>query len=105
MSDDECTRRDFVRWCASAAALAAASPRLLAEDDAAVHRYERVPLIDERDRPVTSAALKVGETYLFYYPYVATPCFLLNLGRTARNAQLQTEDGHQYRSGGGVGPR
>src|SRR5204863_2592804 len=98
MSDGcELTRRNFVRLCASTAALVAASPALLAEPNAPLRRYERVQLLDERDRPITPGALKVGEAYLFYYPYLATPCFLLNLGKTAKNAALQTEDGRHYR--------
>ncbi|HEY6235384.1 MAG TPA: hypothetical protein VIW69_09815, partial [Candidatus Elarobacter sp.] len=106
MSDDpEFTRRGFVRLCVSAAALVGASPALLAQNDVPLHRYQRVKLIDDRDRPVAAASLKVGESYLFYYPYISTPCFLLNLGRATRGASLQTEDGRRYRWDGGVGPR
>jgi arsenite oxidase small subunit len=106
MSDDpEFNRRGFVRLCVSAAALVGAVPALLAQSDAAVRRYQRVKLIDDRDRPIAAAHLKVGESYLFYYPYISTPCFLLNLGRATKDASLQTEDGRRYHWDGGVGAR
>lgn len=104
-NDSRFTRRRFMRFCATTAVLAAgADPGAFAESDARLRRYERVKLVDERDRPITAATLKVGENYLFYYPYVATPCFLLNLGKATTAASLQTEDGQVYQWNGGVGP-
>lgn len=105
MSDSNLTRRGFVRLCASAAAMISANPALLANANAPVHRYQRVKLLDDRERPITAKNLTVGENYLFYYPYVSTPCFLLNLGRPTKTASLQTENGQTYQWSGGVGPR
>lgn len=104
-ADSKFTRRRFVQMCASAAALVGANPALLAQNQGPVHRYQRVKLVDERERPIMAAGLQVGENYLFYYPYVSTPCFLLNLGRPTRNTSLETEDGHAYRWEGGIGPQ
>lgn len=104
-ADSDFTRRRFVRMCASVAALVGANPALLAQSHGPIHRYQRVQLVDERERPITAADLRVGENYLFYYPYVSTPCFLLNLGRPTKNASLQTEDGRSYRWEGGIGPQ
>src|SRR5581483_1608283 len=39
------------------------------------------------------------------YPYIATPCFLLNLGRPTKPSWLETEDGRRYRWDGGLGPQ
>jgi Rieske Fe-S protein len=103
-SDSKFTRRGFVRLCASAVALVSASPALLATG-APLHRYQRVRLVNDREHPVTAADLGVGETYLFHYPYVSTPCFLINLGKPAEGAWLQTEDGKRYHWDGGVGPQ
>lgn len=105
MSDSDFTRRDFVRLCASTIALVGASPSLLAQTGALLHRYRRTPLVDERQRPITSTALEVGQSYLFHYPYISTPCFLVDLGRAANGTWLQTEDGRRYRWEGGVGPK
>lgn len=104
MSDSDFTRRGFVKLCTTAVALAAASPALFAQPGTAPsRRYERVKLVDNRERPLGAKTLTVGETYLFYYPYVTTPCFLINLGKPAKGAALQTEDGRRYRSGTGLG--
>jgi len=47
----------------------------------------------------------VGQSYVFHYPYVTTPCFLIDLGTAAEpGAELETSDGRAYRWSGGVGP-
>lgn len=54
---------------------------------------------------MTPESLAVGQSYVFNYPYRATPCFLLNLGKPAlANGSLETEAGERYRWPGGVGP-
>ncbi len=104
--DPEFGRRSFVKLCASAVAMIGANPKLLAQSNGEFHRYQRVRLVNTDGRPVTPSHLKVGENYLFHYPYIATPCFLLNLGRpTERDTLLQTEKGKSYRWRGGVGPK
>jgi Rieske Fe-S protein len=102
-ADSKLTRRGFVRLCASAAAFISANPALLAQSDASPRFYQRVRLVDKLERPITAADLKVGESYLFHYPYIATPCFLLNLGQPAAGSWLQTENGQRYHWVGGVG--
>jgi Rieske Fe-S protein len=100
------SRRSFVKLCASTIAMVGANPSLLAQPDSEFHRYRRARLVDTEGRPVTPTDLKVGENYLFHYPYIATPCFLLNLGRpTEQHTLLKTEDGKSYRWQGGVGPK
>jgi len=43
---------------------------------------------------------------IFHYPFMATPCFLLNLARPAKaSARLVTADQRAYDWHGGVGPR
>lgn len=100
-------RRRFVRLCASALALAGISPQLLAqESDATLRRYQRVRLVDADGKTLRATDLRAGENYVFHYPYVSTPCFLLNLGEAAPGgAQLSTSDGHAYTWQGGVGPQ
>ena len=99
-------RREFVKLCASAVAGVSASPELLAEGNRELHFYERVALIDNHTKqPVRASALEVGETYLFHYPFVTTPCFLLDLGRPIKNQDnLETGDGDHYHWPGGAGP-
>jgi len=98
-------RRGFVKVCASAVASVSASPSLLAEENGTVHHYNRVQLVESNGDPVYAASLTVGETYVFNYPYVTTPCFIINLGKPAvDNGPLKTEAGLEYQWQGGVGP-
>lgn len=104
--DREPPRRRFVKLCASLVALAGTSPTLLAGAEGVARRYRRVRLVDAKGRPITPASLEVGENYLFHYPYVSTPCFLLDLGKPTRHkASLTTENGETYEWAGGIGPR
>jgi len=107
MSEDPgMKRRAFFKLCASAVAMASASSRLLAAEGGTARRYRRTTLVGESGRPVRAEDLEVGEGYLFHYPFVTTPCFLLNLGQPAtQEATLSTEDGKSYTWKGGVGPR
>jgi len=103
--DDDVSRRDFVKLCASAIALAGVGAGFPLPAGGVQREYRRVRLVDADNRPLTAAGLKVGETYLFHYPYVSTPCFLIDLGRAAMPATLTTEDGQHYDWRGGVGPK
>lgn len=100
-------RRGFVKLCASALAGITASPELLARENQVYQRYGRVALIDPHNgNPVTGASLDVGEAYLFYYPYVSTPCFLIDLGKSVTTgSNLKTRDGERYRWKGGSGKK
>jgi arsenite oxidase small subunit len=96
-------RREFVRLCGAAAAAAAASPALSA--DASPHLYARVKLVDADGAPLRASAVPRDRNLIFAYPYVTTPCFLLNLGRPlTATVRLQTEAQHSYEWQGGVGP-
>lgn len=100
-------RRGFVKLCASALAAITASPELLARDNQVYHRYGRVALVDHHTgAPVRAASLEVGEAYLFHYPFVATPCFLIDLGKSVTStSNLKTRDGERYRWQGGSGQK
>jgi arsenite oxidase small subunit len=108
MSDNSgFSRRGFVRLCASAIAMFGASPATLLAQQGPMtaRRYARVRLVDDFDRPITAAQVRASESYLFFYPYAVTPCFLVNLGATAaKPVALQTRDGDSYVWPGGVGP-
>jgi len=76
-------RRVFLTACS--AALAASASTLLAPDSfastAALKRYTGSILTDEFGKPLRSGLLKPLTNYLFHYPYVATPCLLIDMGR------------------------
>lgn len=98
-------RRGFVKLCASALAAITASPELLAQENRVYHRYGRVALVDHYSGlPVRAASLEVGEAYLFHYPFVSTPCFLIDLGKSVTSrSNLKTRAGERYRWQGGAG--
>ncbi|MEJ2644775.1 MAG: hypothetical protein P8180_07550 [Gammaproteobacteria bacterium] len=97
-------RRRFVKLYPSTAAAAGLPPCLQAAPQGPLRRYARVRLVDGRGAVLRAADLHVGVNYIFHYPYVTTPCFLLNLGEPARPDTLTTDTGHSYRWPGGVGP-
>ena len=98
-------RRGFVKLCASAMTMLGAHPRLLADERRTARQYNRVKLVHADGRDLRVSDLRAGESFVFSYPYVATPCFLINLGHPADGpAVLKTEDGRAYEWRGGVGP-
>lgn len=100
-------RRGFVKLCATAVASITASPEVLARGHQQYQRYGRVALVDfYTKKPVRASSLDVGETYLFHYPFVSTPCFLIDLGKPVKTkSQLKTREGNSYRWHGGAGPK
>jgi len=65
--------------------------------------FDEVLLVDERGDALRADALPDNEEFIFYYPLVSTPCFLLKLDET-QGVDLQTAAGSEYRWSGGVGP-
>ncbi|HET9045850.1 MAG TPA: (2Fe-2S)-binding protein, partial [Casimicrobiaceae bacterium] len=97
-------RRRFLSTCALFSG-AAGLPLPAAWADVAPRRYARSLLIDIHGDPIRIAALKSDTNYVFQYPYAATPCFLLKLGkRVVTNGELRRQDGGTYAWQGGVGP-
>jgi len=98
-------RRHFVKLCASSAAAVAASPEGLAGLISEGMLYQRVQLLDEHGNTLAASSLATNENYLFFYPFVATPCFLIRLDRPViGSATLRTENGRPYHWPGGTGP-
>jgi Rieske Fe-S protein len=94
-------RRDFVSFCVASAA-AAAAPALAA--DSQPRLYTRARLVDAKGAPILARSIPRERNLIFHYPYAATPCFLLNLGRpTVKNVELKTDNGGRYLWPGGVG--
>ncbi len=98
-------RRNFIGSCtAGAACLSGATvPAFAAE--AKPRPYARALLVDEAGNPLKAAALQPLTNYVFHYPYVATPVFLLDLGRAAAPRSLNTSRHDAYAWPGGIGPQ
>jgi arsenite oxidase small subunit len=79
-------RREFLAALAASCASPCIAPaEALAAIPAGSARrfYARALLTDDRGKPLRAASLARQRNYLFHYPYATTPCFLLDLGRTA----------------------
>ena len=93
-------RRGFIKFCAaSVAALGAAEVAA----DARVQPYARAKLVDDKGAPLRASAIPANRNFIFHYPFAATPCFLLNLGKPVKPVQLKTVAGEAYEWKGGVG--
>jgi len=93
-------RRGFIKFCAASAA-ALGAPEVAA--DARAQFYAKARLVDEKGAPLRAKAIPVNRNFIFHYPFAATPCFLLNLGKAVKPAQLKTVSGQAYEWNGGVG--
>jgi len=100
-------RRRFVRLCATSMAVAGAPCGALSAIEGEPRRYDPATLVDREGRPIKASQLLPDRNYLFHYPYLGTPCFLLNLATppSRQEVGLQTDDGLGYHWQGGVGPR
>ena len=75
-------RREFIKICAAGAAMAAGNTFALTNTEPRF--YSRTPLVDYDGRPLKTSRLQVKQNYIFHYPFLVTPCFLLNLGKPGR---------------------
>ena len=97
-------RREFVKFCAATAA--AVKVPAAAAADATPTFYSRVKLVGSNGAPLKAASVPVERNLIFHYPFAATPCFLLNLGRPSKaSARLLTADHRAYEWKGGLGPQ
>ncbi|MDX1605767.1 MAG: hypothetical protein R3202_06210, partial [Candidatus Competibacterales bacterium] len=101
MTDAIFSRRRFMHLCSAALAwlstpAAAAQPH---------NPFERVTLVDRHGDSLRAEDLVPDTDYLFFYPYVSTPCFLIRLSRPVEPVALTTEAGETYHWRGGVGPQ
>lgn len=97
-------RRALMREAACVAgawAAAGALPVVAGE----AQRHPRSLLVDVRGDPFSARRLAVGEPWLFNYPFLASPVFLLALEREATATELVTESRQHYAAPAGVGPR
>jgi arsenite oxidase small subunit len=97
-------RRRFVAGCAGLAAIAGLSASTPTLSAATPRFYSRTRLIDIHGDPIKVRQLAARTNYVFNYPFAATPCFLLDLGRpVTAPASLLRADGASYAWSGGVG--
>ncbi len=91
-------RRQFVRVCAASAAATvaaataavnAAAPATLPSGALSATRYPRSKLVSAGGAALKASRLAVNKNYVFFYPFRATPVFLLNLGKALKAAPIK----------------
>lgn len=104
-------RRNFLKIVGATGAVIAVDPStigntLFAKDGSLYKRYARVQLVDRSGTPLTTEKLKIGENYVFNYPFAGTSCLLVELPeKTASDVELKDEYGNMYVWKGGVGAK
>ena len=73
-------RRDFRVACSATLLTAVAASPLTTSTNRTVKRYQASILSDERVQAPRVSALRPLTSYLFHYPFVATPCLLIGRG-------------------------
>jgi arsenite oxidase small subunit len=102
-------RRGFFKQVGTSAAVVMVAPSLIdsvlkADNGTMYQTFERVQLLKEDGTPLKQSDLEKEKNYLFFYPFVSTPCFLLNLPVSAKNkVSLTAENGTKYEWEGGIG--
>ena len=76
-------RRHFVGSCSLAGAGAALGVPTAFAGTLAPRSYPGARLLDADGKPLKAARIAAKKNYVFHYPFAATPCFLLNVDRTA----------------------
>ncbi len=87
-------RRQFIRVCTASAASIAAAPDASAATAATsialnAKPYPRSKLVSASGGALKASQLKVSKNYVFFYPFLGTPCFLLNLGKALKAAPVK----------------
>lgn len=101
-------RRRFLKVMGAATAVAV-SPSMITQtlyaDDGTLYKtYTKIKLVDENGKGIKTSNLKKETDYIFMYPYMGTPCLLVDLGEaTNKNVKLKSEDGQEYIFKSGVG--
>jgi len=97
-------RRRFMGLCAAGLAALGGLPTLMRAAESPRRDFATVRLVHPDGQPFHARDLERGRNYVFSYPYVSTPCFLLDLGRPLQSpTRLQTREGREYVWPGGVG--
>lgn len=105
MSDKESSdRRSFIKLCAGAAATAASYPETLIGSVGSGEFFNPTLLLDNTGHPLRASRLIQNQSYVFFYPFISTPCFLIRLDRQVNAVtRLQTALGEEYEWTGGAG--
>lgn len=100
-------RRNFIKACATVGLVATLDPSIfqvtLASQSNLMKTYNKALLVKADGTPLQEKDITPEKTYIFFYPYASTPCFLINLNKEVKPAEIKLKDGRSYAWAGGVG--
>ncbi len=100
-------RRDFIKACATVGLVATLDPavfqRSLASQGNLLKSYSKALLVKSDGTPLLESDITPEKSYIFFYPYASTPCFLINLNKEVKATEIKLKDGRSYTWTGGVG--
>lgn len=80
--------------------------KLYASNGDIFQTFKRVQLVDANGDALIASTLIKEQNYVFNYPFVSTPCILLDLQEpTKKDIQLVSEEGEEYIWKGGLGSK
>lgn len=96
-------RRNFIKFCGVTTALAGLQTGYPTLRAAELKEYNRVKLVDGKGQPIKAKDLTTKDAYVFNYPYVSTPCFLINLPAKPPGGDKLMGSNGEYTWEGGTG--
>lgn len=102
-------RRGFLKACSTVAVASMLDPsvfsNMLSAQEGMFKAYKKALLIKEDGSPLREEDLKPHNSYIFFYPYASTPCYLIDLGEEVKPVDVKLKDGKTYKWQGGVGSK
>jgi hypothetical protein len=74
---------------------------MLSAQEGMFKAYKKALLVKEDGSPLREEDLKPHNSYIFFYPYASTPCYLINLGEEVKPVDVKLKDGKTYKWQGG----
>ncbi|HUW51715.1 MAG TPA: twin-arginine translocation signal domain-containing protein [Sulfuricella sp.] len=96
-------RRHFIKFCGVTAALAGFQSGYPGLSAAELKEYNRVKLVDGKGQPIKAKNLTTKDAYIFNYPFMSTPCFLINLPTKPPGGDKLVGSNGEYTWEGGTG--
>ncbi len=103
-------RRGFIKVCSTVAIGSMLDARFFSEvlanqQDGMFRAYKKALLVKPDGTPLGEGDIKPHTNYIFFYPYLSTPCYLLNLAEEIPPREIKLKDGKSYKWMGGMGSK
>lgn len=103
-------RRGFIKACGALAVASTIDARIfseaLAQQKGSLFKaYKKALLVKEDGSPLREQDLQPHTSYIFFYPYASTPCYLINLDKEVPPTEIRLANGQSYQWKGGTGSK